>query len=120
MCCPTEPYILSPRPAIGLDVKDVLLVQASGQNVTRWMQQWTYAPGFPVLNVTLGPDGKAVHVAQARTHSVRLLDCPGTCWHGLLISGLMCLCMRAPLCSPNGDMPAPTCDHLCPLALALS
>ena len=44
----------------------MLLVQASGQNVTRWMQQWTYAPGFPVLNVTLGSDGKAVHVTQAR------------------------------------------------------
>lgn len=67
----------------------MLLVQASGQNVTRWMQQWTYAPGFPVVNVTLGPNGKAVHVMQARAQPVRLLRCPGSCWRRLVISGLM-------------------------------
>ena len=42
------------------------LVQASGQDVGRWMQQWTYAPGFPVLNATLGDDGRSVLVTQAR------------------------------------------------------
>ena len=45
---------------------ELLPSQASGHNVSRWMQQWTYMPGFPVLNVTLGADGKSVHVAQAR------------------------------------------------------
>ncbi|KAK9828032.1 hypothetical protein WJX81_003329 [Elliptochloris bilobata] len=41
------------------------LSQACGHNVSGWMQQWTYAPGFPVLNATLGADGKLVHVTQA-------------------------------------------------------
>ncbi len=36
------------------------------------MERWTYAPGFPVLNATLGADGRSVMVTQARRGRVAL------------------------------------------------
>ncbi len=36
------------------------------------MERWTYAPGFPVLNATLGADGRSVMVTQARRWRVAL------------------------------------------------
>ncbi len=53
----SEPF----RPRFGLGA-----AQASAENVTGWMERWTYAPGFPVLNATLGADGRSVMVTQAR------------------------------------------------------
>ena len=91
---PTGLLILGPTPSCNhCTGPEVLLVQASGQNVTRWMQQWTYTPGFPVLNVTLGLDGKAVHVTQARAQPVGLLNCPAFCWRTLIIRALTRICV---------------------------
>ena len=63
--------------------------------MSHWMQHWTYTPGFPVLNVKLGADGKSVHVTQARARPIRLLGCSGSHWHGSLIGSLLAICRHS-------------------------
>ena len=43
------------------------LSDSTGEDVTAWMQPWTYRPGFPVVDVTLGgAAGLDVMVSQVR------------------------------------------------------
>ena len=40
----------------------------TGEDVSAWMQPWTYRPGYPVVTVTLGGDsGRDVLVSQVST-----------------------------------------------------
>lgn len=63
------------------------LSDASGEDVSSWMQPWTYRPGFPVVNVTLGGTG-GLDVMVSQVCFCRL--CAG-CWH-LSVAWALSLC----------------------------